>query len=130
MQIRVLTCPCEYPVPIHPLDLQGITIHPRGLPNFEARVNFVCPECGLCTVYRVDDIPARSFELPNLRRTNLFHADLECAGEECITRATVHTIPENDEPDAPPMKAVRFWQVGHIHCPSAHLLKQPAEVTA
>ena len=130
MRVRVLVCPCGYEVPINPLDLEGITIHPIGKPNFEACINFVCPGCGLSTVHRVDDIAARSFQVPNLRRTNLFHADLKCEKEGCAARTTVHTVPENDKPNAGPMKEARFWQVGHIYCHSGHLLKQPAELTA
>jgi hypothetical protein len=128
MEFGVLACHCEFETLLSRGDLERITIHPLLSYLSKPYINFVCPFCGLCSQYNVDDIPRRTLERPALAGRTLLHADLKCEGDNCQTRATVHTIP--DETNTKPQKPAESWQVSHVHCPSAHALKQPPEVTA
>jgi hypothetical protein len=128
MNFGMLICRCKVETLLSEGDLERIKVHPLHSHRFEAYINFVCHDCGLCSQYSFDNILLRSLERPAVARLTLLHADLLCEGKDCQTGATVHTIPDNDM--ANPMRDVQGWQVGHIHCPSAHPPRQPAAVTA
>jgi predicted RNA-binding Zn-ribbon protein involved in translation (DUF1610 family) len=127
MKFGRLICPCELETMLSVADIERITALPTNGHRFEAYVNFVCPECGMCSQYRFDDIPTQTSERPALERIGLFHADLKCEGKNCATRTVVHSL--LDATGREPRKAVVEWRVAHMFCPSNHAVKQPAEVT-
>lgn len=91
MKFGCLICPCELETMLSVADIERITALPTNGHRFETYVNFVCPECGMCSQYRFDDIPTQTSERPALERIGLFHADLKCEGKNCATRTVVHT---------------------------------------
>jgi hypothetical protein len=110
------------------LDIDG---NPRSSTKEKRQAVFVCPYCGLASLYSTGDVlPQMLVDKPSLFEAGeclLVSAEIECDGQNCEAPKVIHTIQGDEQGTWRPKAIPRDWQFSDsARCGAGHKLRLEA----